>query len=121
MINKLTCIECPKGCQLLITIENNQVVKVEGNQCEKGLVYAKQETENPKRTLTATVLTKNLSLKLVPVRTNQEIPKDKINEAMKEINKAIINQPIKIGEVVIKNILNLGVDVIATREANALK
>jgi CxxC motif-containing protein len=117
MKKNITCIECPKGCTLSVDIENCRVVKVEGNQCPKGEKYAYAEIENPVRILTSAVSAEGLSLKMVPVRTNKPIPKSKMQEAMKEIRKITLKKPVKTGDVISANILNLGADLISTRTA----
>lgn len=118
MITKLlTCIECPVGCALSVDIENCRVVRVSGNKCPKGEGYAASEVEHPARTLTSAVLAKGLRLKMVPVRTDKPIPKDKLKEAMQEIRKICIDHPVKCGESIRKDFLGLGVDLIATRTA----
>lgn len=117
MIKKLTCIECPKGCQLTIEADGSHVIRVTGNQCEKGIAYAQQEIEDPRRILTSTILTKGLSVKMLPVRTSAPISKMKLMEAMAEIKKLRIDRPVKVDQVIVKNLLGLGVDLIATREA----
>ncbi|MFC1576196.1 DUF1667 domain-containing protein [Candidatus Omnitrophota bacterium] len=115
MIKKLTCIECPLGCSLQVDIENCKVVKVEGNKCPKGEAYATQEVENPMRILTATVVAKGLELKVIPVRTDAPIPKSKMTEAMAEIGKARVARPVSMGEPIVKDFLNLNVNLVATR------
>jgi CxxC motif-containing protein len=115
MLRKMTCIECPKGCQLEINEEGGRVISLTGNQCEKGLAYGRQEIESPMRILTTTVLTEGLDLKLVPVRTDKPIPKARLLEAMALISGARLTHPVAVGEVVIKDLLCLGVDLIATR------
>jgi CxxC motif-containing protein len=117
MLRKLTCIECPVGCQLEIGEEGGRVVSLTGNKCEKGIAYGKQEIENPLRVLTTTILTEGLDLKLVPVRTSKPIPKARLLEAMALISRARLTHPVKIGEPVIKDLLSLGVDLVATRDA----
>ncbi len=117
MKKKMVCISCPIGCLLETEIENGKVINLTGNKCEKGLAYATQEVENPSRILTSTVVAEGLNLKMLPVRTSQPIPKTKLFEAMEEINKIIVNKPIKVGDVLVKNFMNLGIDIIATREA----
>jgi len=116
MIKKITCIECPIGCQLEVETDGQYVIKVTGNKCEKGPAYAKQEIENPMRVLTSTVLTKGLDIKMVPVRTSQPIPKAKLLEAMAEIKKLRATKPVLINTVIASNFLGLGVDLIATRD-----
>ncbi|MGD2278507.1 MAG: DUF1667 domain-containing protein [Candidatus Omnitrophota bacterium] len=115
MIKKITCIECPVGCSLEVDIENCKVVKVSGNQCPKGIKYATEEVENPMRILTSTVLTEGLELKTVSVRTDSPIPKSRLEDAMREVRKVRLKKPVRVGDVVIPNLLGLGVDLIATR------
>ncbi len=116
MINKLTCIECPVGCVLSITVENGKVIMVEGHKCPKGEKYAVSETENPVRILTSTVLTVGMPLKMIPVRTDRPIPKGDLFEAMEEIKKIRIKQTLRAGDIVVKDFLGLEVNLIATRE-----
>jgi CxxC motif-containing protein len=116
MNKNLICIECPKGCELSVDIENCRVVNVTGNSCPKGKEYAASEIENPKRILTSAVLAQGLALKMIPVRTDSPIPKVKILEAMEEIKKVKINKPVSAGEVLVKDFLSLGVNLIATRQ-----
>ena len=121
MIKNLTCIECPQGCALSVDIENCRVVKVEGAKCPRGEQYAVSEIENPQRVLTSTVVVGNglkpfPTLKMIPVRTDKPIPKEKLREVMAEIRKIIINKPVKMGEVIVSNLLGLNVNLIATRE-----
>lgn len=118
MIKKLTCIECPKSCSLSIDIENCRVIKVTGNECPKGKIYAGSEVENPLRILTSTVLTEGLDLKMLPVRTDRPIPKSRILDAMNEIKAMRINKHVNPGEVIAENFLSLGVNLIATRQAS---
>ncbi|MDD5383043.1 MAG: DUF1667 domain-containing protein [Candidatus Margulisbacteria bacterium] len=117
MIRKMTCIDCPVGCQLEVEVEGGQVIKVTGNKCEKGLTYARQEVERPLRILTTTVLTSGLNVKMVPVRTNKPIPKDRLLAAMAAVRQVRLDHPVKVGETIVKDILNLDTDLIATREA----
>ena len=110
-MKELVCIVCPNGCLLKI---DEKTLKVEGNKCKKGEEFAISELTAPKRTLTTTVKTAFKDVPVLPVRVSGEIPKDKIFDVMKEINKTVVDKTVKRGETVIKNVLNLGVDVIAT-------
>lgn len=121
MKKNLICIECPKGCNLEVDIENCRVKKVSGNECPKGEKYAISEIEDPRRILTATVLTKGFPLKLLPVRTDQPIPKARIKDAMKAIRKLRITKPVKRGDVIVRDFLDLpSVKVVATRDLEIL-
>jgi len=118
MKRTLTCIECPKGCVLSVEVENCRLIKVSGNKCPKGESYAASEIENPLRILTSAVLAIGSELKMVPVRTDQAIPKAKIPEAMVIIKKVRISKSLTAGEIIYNNFLGLGVNLIATREAS---
>ena len=107
---KLICIVCPNGCE--IEIDGN---KISGYTCKRGLEYAKTEFLNPVRSLTSTVKIADSDL-VCPVKTSKPIPKDKMFEVIKEINKVSIKKPIKYHQIIIKNVLNLGVDILATKE-----
>ncbi|MBN3040408.1 MAG: DUF1667 domain-containing protein, partial [Candidatus Omnitrophica bacterium] len=87
-----------------------------GNKCFKGKAYAEQEVKNPQRVLTTTVKTQGLEIKMLAVKTSKPIPKAKINQAMKLIKKFRLKKQVHAGEVVIKNILGLDADLIATRD-----
>ncbi len=116
MYKNLICIECPKGCELSVNIENFRVVEVTEHTCPKGKEYAISEIENPSRILTSTVLAEGLALKMIPVKTDSLIPKARILEAMEEIKKIKINKPVSVGEILVKNFLGLGVNLISTRQ-----
>jgi len=102
MKKNFTCIECPKGCQLTVRVENEIVREVLGNQCPKGEVYAKQEIEHPLRTLTTTVAAQQLTVAMIPVRTTGPIPKPALREAMQLIKQIVITQPVKANQVLRK-------------------
>ncbi|MFA6216473.1 MAG: DUF1667 domain-containing protein [Candidatus Omnitrophota bacterium] len=116
MKKKLTCIECPKGCSLLVEIEQGRVKRVNGNRCLKGEKYACVEIEHPMRVLTSTVVAGGLSIKMVPIKTDRPIPKTKIKEAAWAIKKIKITKPLKTGDIICKNFLGLGVNIISCRE-----
>ena len=111
---KLTCIECPKGCRLIIDAQDGKMVNVTGNECPKGEKYAISEIENPVRILTSSVLGLGLGLKMIPVRTDKPIPKSRIFDAMGEIKKIRVTAPLKSGDIIVKDFLRLGVNLIAT-------
>lgn len=110
-MKKITCIICPLGCEM--TIDRNLDVKF--NKCSRGLEYAISELTNPERIITSTVIIENGLLKRLPVKTDIPIPKGKIFIIMKEINKLVVYAPIKIGEVLIKNVSNTNANIISTR------
>jgi len=96
-------------------IEGQEVTKVEGNRCKKGMKHAEQELFFPGRVLTTTMNTDITEFPLLPVRSSEEIPKDQLMPCMGEILKHHVTGPAKIGQPIIKDILGMGVDIIACR------
>ena len=116
----LTCICCPIGCQIEVTLENGNVTDVTGNTCKRGDAYARTETVAPVRVVTSTVKVRGGVLPVVPVKTAGAIPKKGIFDCMKEINAVNINAPVKAGDVIISDVLGSGVDVVAVRDIDVM-
>ena len=116
MKRELTCIICPKGCNIKVEIEEDKVTNIEGNTCKRGYDYAMSEITNPVRTITSTMRLENG--KMVPVKTDKPISKELIFKCMEKINKVTIKPPVKIGDVLIENILNTGSNIIATNNVD---
>lgn len=110
---EIICIVCPIGCHLTVDEENDY--KVTGNQCHRGAIYGKQELQNPVRTITSTIKINAASHPRLPVKTSGAIPKGKIFDIMHLINQTEVTAPVSVGEVIIPNILETGVDIVATR------
>lgn len=121
MTRILTCIQCPQGCRLAVEAQDGYLISLSGNRCAKGETYARQELENPERTLTTTVQALGLALAWIPVKTSRPIPKARLQEAMVEIRRHQINQPVRAGDIVIKHLLGMETDVKATRTVPARK
>ena len=111
-MHKMICIVCPRGCHLEVDQNNN----VKGNFCPRGAVYAVKELTQPERMITSTVKVLNGDLRRLSVATDKSIPKGKIFEVMEEIKKVEVQGPLPINSVIIKNVLNLNVNIISTRE-----
>ena len=112
---ELTCIGCPLGCPLTVTMENNEVVEVKGNTCPKGAIYAKKEVTNPTRIVTSTVRVTGGSSPMVNVKTASDIPKGKIFECVEALKEIVLVAPVKIGDVVLDDVAGTGVAVVAAR------
>jgi CxxC motif-containing protein len=110
MKRELTCIVCPIGCQLTVELEEGKVRSVSGNTCPRGKAYAEAECIAPMRTLTTTVRCKGG--KLLPVKTDRPIPKEKLFAAMEMVNNIHPTLPISQGDVIIKEIF--GAQLVAT-------
>ena len=114
-MKQLVCIGCPRGCRLSVEEKTGEYI-VEGNSCPRGKAFAISEMTAPKRTICSTVKTSFADVPVLPVRVSDDIPKEKIFDVMREINSITLNERIGRGDAVIKNVLGLGVDVIATRD-----
>ncbi len=111
----LICVSCPMGCHLDIAIPEAGEWIIKGNQCKRGIAYAKAELTNPTRVLTSTVRINNGFLNRIPVKTREAISKPLLFEAMNVINGITLEAPVKLGDIVIPNLLETGVDVVASR------
>ena len=116
-VKNLTCIVCPIGCQLEVTIDDaGKPVKVDGNTCKRGEAYAMNEFTDPRRTLTTTVkICGSNADKFLPVRTSSPIPKPKMFEAMTLVNGLCATAPVKVGDVICKDFIEAGIDLIACK------
>lgn len=111
---ELICICCPLGCFLTVTMEENNI-KVSGNTCPKGKQYALEEVMNPRRILTTTLPVKGGEIPMVSVKTKESIPKSKLFDCMKALVNIDVEAPINIGDVIIYNLAETNVSLIATQ------
>jgi CxxC motif-containing protein len=123
--DELVCIVCPVGCSLVAeeaSAAGLPSLTVTGNHCPRGAAYAREEVQAPKRTVTATCAISGndkghslYALRRVPVKTNIPCPKEKIPALLADIYHAEMNLPVKVGDAVIVNWQNSGIDVVVTR------
>ena len=117
MTKHLTCIVCPMGCDLAVTLdENGSFLAVEGYTCKRGEAYAKTECTAPTRTVTSTVALEGGGV--LPVKTASPIPKGLIFEAMRAIDSIKAPKGTRMGDVLIADLCGTGVALIATRHAS---
>ena len=137
----LTCIGCPMGCPLTVTMENGEVKDVTGNTCKRGDDYARKEVTNPTRIVTSTasilppsqitvlvtnptrivtstVICEGGKIDAVSVKTKSDIPKGKIFDVCRALKGVAVPAPVKIGDVIIKDVAGTGVDIIATKQVD---
>lgn len=113
MKKEMICIVCPMGCHLSV---DTDTLAVTGNTCPRGEKYAKEELTCPKRVITSTVKISGGIHKRVPVKTNDSIPKELNFKCMELLNNVELVSPVKRGDVVIKDVLGTGVDVVVCRD-----
>ncbi len=111
----LICIGCPLGCPLEAQMENGRVLSVSGNTCKNGEKYAHKELTNPTRIVTSTVKVLGGSLGAVSVKTESDIPKNKIFDCVLALKTIELTAPVALGDVVVENVAGTGVNVIATK------
>lgn len=125
---ELICIGCPMGCNLTVTSdkdipESSELVPSEfkdsltitGNTCPKGDDYARKEVTDPRRVVTSTVRVKGGNLPEVSVKTAGDIPKGRIMDCMKSLKDVELEAPVTIGQVILRNVCDTGVDIVATK------
>jgi len=115
-MKELYCITCPNGCRLSVAGHGREIA-VEGHKCDRGIAFAEAEMNNPMRSLTTTVKTRFPGIPVLPVRTDGEIPKNKIMDAMRELNDVVINDELDCGDTVLENVAGTGVRIILTSAA----
>jgi len=117
---ELTCIGCPMGCQITVELEGEEIRSVTGNNCQIGDRYARKEVIHPERIVTTTVVVTGGDKERCSVKTKGNIPKDRIFDCMAAINRVSIAAPVKIGDIVLKNVCGTGIDVVATRNIHKI-
>ena len=111
----ITCINCPVGCRLAVSLsDDGEFISVSGYTCPRGAVYARQECTLPERMITAVISVEGSTVPL-SVKTSRTVPKSMIHDVMRELSKLNIETPISSGQVILHDILHTGVDIIATR------
>ena len=111
---KLTCINCPIGCNITVTMDGGSIVSIEGNTCKRGEVYARSEITAPKRVVTGLVRVEGRHEPL-SVKTAAPIPKELVLDCAALLRRTVVKAPIGMNEVVISDVLSTGVDIISTK------
>ncbi len=112
-MKELICIVCPKGCRLRVDEKN--AFEVTGNACERGIAYGKEECTEPKRVVTSTIAVHGAQQTRTSVKTSAQIPKQLVLNAVKALDDTVLNAPVKIGDIAVKNVCDTGVDFVVTR------
>ena len=112
----MNCNMCPMGCEMTVTLENGKFVSVTGNNCPRGAKYAETEVTDPRRMLTTTVRIKGGVLPLLPVVSEDVLPKGKIADCVAYLRDVVVDAPVKTGDVIVQDILGLGINIVASRD-----
>ena len=113
----LTCIRCPKGCQVTVALEGGRVTAVTGNGCPRGDAYARKEVTDPTRVGTMVVPVSGSGVaRMVSVKTAGDVPKAKVLDVVRALSGVRLAAPVHIGDVVLADVCGTGVDVVATKD-----
>ena len=115
---EVICVVCPRGCIVNVEYKGNDVVQITGNKCKKGIDFAKEEAIDPKRILTTTLGIDSSSFRRIPVRSSEPVSRDKILNIVREIKRIKVKPAIKMGDVIAKNFMDTGIDIIASMDIN---
>lgn len=110
---ELICIGCPMGCLIVVEMEDGKVLSVTGNTCPRGESYARKEVTNPTRIVTTTVRVDGGKVPMINVKTEQDIPKDKIFECIAALRGVTMKAPVHIGDIILENVADTGVNIVA--------
>lgn len=117
---ELTCIGCPLGCTVTVKTEGGEIVSVSGNTCPRGDSYARKEVTDPTRIVTTTVKVRGGARERVACKTASDIPKNKISQVMSEANALTAEAPVDLGDVLLDNVADTGVALVATAGVAAI-
>lgn len=110
---ELICIGCPMGCPIVVEMEDGKVLSVTGNTCPRGESYARKEVTNPTRIVTTTVWVDGGKVPMINVKTERDIPKDKIFECIAALRGVTMKAPVHIGDIILENVADTGVNIVA--------
>ena len=120
MIKEMICISCPMGCHLTVDDSDKNDIKVSGNTCPRGRIYGINEVTAPKRMVTSSVEVTGSDAKRVSVKTSEPVPKEQMFECLDVIRTITAAAPVRIGDVLYKNVCGSGADIVATRNADKI-
>lgn len=115
MKKDMICISCPMGCRISVNWDNEKDIIVSGNKCPRGVIYGREEVLSPRRVVTATININSTYLGRLPVMTTEPLPKGLIDNLLNKIYKMHLDIPIVRDDIILENIDNTGIDLIATR------
>lgn len=116
----LPCINCPAGCIIDVTVKDDEVIKISGNNCDRGETYARNEVTAPVRIVTSNVKVIDGTRDIISVKTADAIPKGKIAECANALKGLTVQAPVAIGDVILENVAGTGIDIVATAPADAI-
>ncbi len=113
---EITCVVCPAGCKITVTLDGTAITDISGFTCARGKKYAESEVTNPVRTLTSTVTVNTAyGKKMLPVRTDKPISKNKLFDGMAIVRNTTVNAPVTSGDIIASDFTEKGINLIACK------
>lgn len=112
----VTCMGCPKSCQVSVNLERDTILHIKGYRCGKGKVYAEKEIKNPVRVVTSTVCIQNGTQNRLPVRTREGIPMTMMLDCIRQLRAVEVRAPVKSGDVILKDFNGTGIEIVASKD-----
>ena len=109
------CVVCPIGCEIDVVHDGDKIISMEGNKCEKSEEFVRQELIEPMRILTTTVRIQGARWAVIPVRSDKAVPKRLFPRIMKQLRRIKLQAPVSMLDVVGKDSVGTGANIIATR------
>ena len=114
MKRTITCTVCPRGCEITAEFTNADDIVVTGFSCPRGERYAKDECQAPKRLFTSSVRADAPGRRMLPVRTKDPVPKEMLLPCAAAVREIRVEGPVKAGDVLLKDFLGTGTDLVAS-------
>jgi CxxC motif-containing protein len=114
-IHEIPCILCPVSCQARVEKTAAGNILITNLECQRGEPYVRQELETPLRDVFTTISIIGADIPRLPVRTSQPVPKHEVMNCIRALAQLQVTAPVRIGTVIYQNLLDLDIDVIATR------
>ncbi len=101
MQKRLTCLACPRGCNVELTISaDGAVLQMDGCSCDRGEAWIREELLHPMRRLTTTVRTVFDDFPRLPVKTDRDIDLQAFSAVMKLVDSIMVTRRMLPGEVI---------------------
>ena len=117
---EFVCIRCPLGCNVTATLTDGEITEITGNTCPRGADYVTKELTDPRRIVTSLVRVEGGALPVVSVKTASDIPKGEMFACAKALKETVVKAPVRIGDVVLRDVCGTGIDVVATANVDAV-
>jgi len=115
------CVTCPLGCSIQAVVDGDRLVSIDGQSCKRGEAFVREELSAPKRMLTTTVQVRGGVLPLVPVRSTEPLPKERIFDVAALLRRVVLDAPVAARQMVAANAVGSGVDIVTSRAVDAVK